>query len=322
MRNLPWYLLALFGLSAFAGVLCGAGCGTIRTGLAFRQLDYNLPTRYVTAGGIDLAYTEAGSGPPVVLVHGLGSNLQVWAPTVRALAPCYRVLALDLPGYGRSQKGNYDYSMAFFARAVDAFLERLGITQPVLIGHSMGGQIALTHALLFPRKARALVLAAPAGFETFEPGEAAWLAEVVSKDFIKKTPPEALWANVANNFAGDVPRAAEWIFRQRVEVIDGPDFDDYAYANARSVAAMLRGPVFARLGEIQVPVLVVFGTEDKLIPNQALHWGDTRRIAVEGSSRLPRGRLVLLPRVGHMLQLEAWRAFARAVLAFLEEVTR
>lgn len=295
-----------------------AGCAAPRTGLTFHEVDYGVPTKVVSVDGIDVAYTDTGrGGPAILLVHGLGSNLLVWRKTVDALARDHRVVAIDLPGYGRSSKKNYPYSMAFFADVVDRVIARLGLDRPVVIGHSMGGQIAMTHALRFPKRSRALVLAAPAGFETFEPGEGQWLVEVVSKEFIKATPPETLYANVANTFAGDVPDEALFLYAHRVQIIDGPEFDAYAYANARSVRAMVKGPVFERLPEIEVPVLVVFGAEDKLIPNQALHGGTTQEVAERATRRLPKARLVLLPGAGHLLQLERPTPWVGAVRHFL-----
>lgn len=311
-------VLALAGLAAAC-----VSCAAPRTGLTFHQLDYALPTKFVTVAGIDVAYTEAGAGEPTILfVHGLGSNLLVWQKTIDALSARHRVVAIDLPGYGRSAKRNYDYSMRFFAGVVDRVIDALALDRPVIVGHSMGGQIALTHALHHPGRARALVLAAPAGFETFGAGEGQWLMEAVSKDFIKATPPDAIYTNLASNFTGDVPKDALFMYQHRVQIVDGPEFDAYAYANARSVQAMLKGPVYDRLGEVRLPVLVVFGAEDRLIPNQVLHGGTTRRVAEQGTRRLKRARLVMLAKAGHMLQVERPEAFNRAVRTFLDEEVR
>jgi pimeloyl-ACP methyl ester carboxylesterase len=324
MHGRQWVFLLIAGALAFAITVASSGCAAapqVTIGKRFGELEYEmLPTRYLDVEGMKIAYAEAGRGPAVLLIHGLGSNMRVWRRTFDQLAAHHRVAAIDLPGYGRSSKGNYLYSMSLFARVVDRVIDRLGMKDPVLVGHSMGGQIAMTHALAFPQKARALVLAAPAGFETFEPGEGTWMTEVVNKEFLKATPPEALYMNLANNFAGDVPASAMFLYTDRVAIIDGPEFDDYCYANARSIRAMLKGPVYDRLPEIRVPVLVVFGSDDKLIPNQALHGGTTKEVAERGTKRLKHARLQILPNTGHLLQLEAPEAWNRALLDFLREV--
>ena len=88
---------------------------------------------------------------------------------------------------------------------------------------------------------------------------------------------------------------------------------------ARSVYAMVHEPVLDRLAQIRVPALVVFREDDGLIPNPLLHGGSTRQIAEAGTWRLPRGRLVMIPRAGHMVQFERPAEFDAAVLAFLQE---
>jgi pimeloyl-ACP methyl ester carboxylesterase len=286
---------------------------------SFKKLSYPMPVSHLRVGGIDVAICDVGVGErTLVLIHGLGSYMPVWQRNLDALSSAHRVVAIDLPGYGKSAKGNFDYSMAFYARVVDGVIDQLGLRRVVLVGHSMGGQIAMTHALRYPGKAEALVLVAPAGFEKFGPGEGSWLAEAVDKDFVARTAPEAVYANVRVNF-WQMPREARFMVDDRLRVIGGPDFDDYAYAVARSVYAMVHEPVLANLGQIGVPVLVVFGADDALIPNPVLHGGSTRAVAEGGTRRLPHGRLVLIGHAGHMVQFERPAEFDAAVLDFLKE---
>ncbi|MGZ3438493.1 MAG: alpha/beta fold hydrolase, partial [Polyangia bacterium] len=264
-------------------------------------------------------FSDVGVGEPaLVLIHGLGSYMPVWQRNIDELAKSHRVVALDLPGYGKSAKANFDYSMAFYARTVDGVINKLGLKRVVLVGHSMGGQIAMTHALRHPGRAEALVLVAPAGFEPFGRGEGSWLAEAVDKDHVAKTPAEAIYNNVAVNFYS-MPEEARFMVDDRLRVVGGPDFDAYAYAIARSVYAMVHEPVLERLGEIAVPALVVFGEDDGLIPNPILHGGTTRAVAEGGTRRLPHGRLVMIPRAGHMVQFERPVEFDKALLEFLKE---
>lgn len=284
-------------------------------GFSFRQLQYPLPTRYLDVDGVEIAYSETGQGEPaLVLVHGLGSYLPVWSRNIAALSRHHRVVAIDLPGYGRSSKANYRYSMRFFAQAVQAVLDRLRLQRVVLVGHSMGGQIAMTHALLHPGRAEALILVAPAGLEKFEPGEGSWLAEAVSKEFVQLTPLDGIYQNLAGNFLR-MPDAAQFMANDRVRIVGGPDFDAYAYAVSRSVNAMIREPVDVR--QIVTPTLIVFGEDDGLIPNPILHGGDTRALAEKAVSQFPCAQLVMIPRAGHMVQFEQPGLFDHAVLEFL-----
>jgi pimeloyl-ACP methyl ester carboxylesterase len=300
-------------------LLCG--CTTPQP-ISFKKLSYPMPVSHVVVDGIEIAFSDVGvsdgESATLVLIHGLGSYMPVWERNLDALSARHRVVAIDLPGYGKSSKANYDYSMAFYARVVEGVIETLHLAHVVLVGHSMGGQIALTHALRYPGKAERLVLVDPAGFERFGRGEGRWLAEAVDKEFVAKTPPEAVYANVAANFYS-MPKEARFMVDDRLRVVGGPDFDAYTYAVARSVYAMVHEPVIDRLSEIQVPVLVVFGEDDGLIPNPVLHGGTTRAVAEGGTRLLPRGRLVMIPRAGHMAQFERPVEFDAALLHFLEE---
>jgi pimeloyl-ACP methyl ester carboxylesterase len=288
---------------AFALAL--TGCATIETGKSFRELAYPFETSVVNVDGVEIAYTSAGSGPTTLLfIHGLGSYMPVWKQNLPALQGQFRVVAIDLPGYGRSAKANYHYSMDFFARAVEGVIRELQLHSVVLVGHSMGAQIAITHALKYPNRARALALLAPAGLEEFGRGEGRWLSRAVSPDFIKAATPKAIFVNLARNFYR-MPQDAHFMAEDRMAIVDGPDFDAYAYANSRSVAAMIDGPVHKRLGEVQVPVLVIYGEADGLIPNPALHGGETADVAQEGAAKFKNAQLVIIENAGHMVQFEA-----------------
>lgn len=294
------------------------------TGKAFAELAYPEPvarTETLTLGTVSVAYTDQGQGDSaLVLIHGLGSYMPAWKDNVAALAKHHRVIAIDLPGYGKSSKrSDHAYSMEFFAGVVQGVIEALELRRPVLVGHSMGGQIALTHALRYPGTARALVLASPAGLETFEDGEAQWLADAVTEDFTCKATPEAIYARHTQNFHR-MPKDAHFMVTDRVAVIGGPDFPQYCRAVSRSVRAMLDEPVYARLPEVNVPVLVVFGQYDQLIPNPFLHGGSTERLAKKTVPRIPRSELVMLRSAGHMAQMEQPEAWNAAVLEFLTRV--
>jgi pimeloyl-ACP methyl ester carboxylesterase len=172
----------------------------------------------------------------------------------------------------------------------------------------------MTHALLHPGRAEALILVAPAGLEKFEPGEGSWLAEAVSKEFVQLTPLDGIYQNLAGNFLR-MPDAAQFMANDRVAIVGGPDFDAYAYAVSRSVNAMIREPVDVR--QIVAPTLIVFGEDDGLIPNPILHGGDTRALAEKAVSQFPCAQLVMIPRAGHMVQFEQPGLFDHAVLEFL-----
>lgn len=306
----------LFALGLFTALTLGAGCRA-KPGVAFADLKYPMATRTVRVGSADIAVHEVGAGDrTVVLIHGLGSSMPAWSKNLDALARDHRVVVIDLPGYGKSTKANYDYSMGFFAKAVRGVVRELGLSRVVLAGHSMGGQIAMTYALEYPGTVEALVLTSPAGLEPFNDGEARWLATMTTPEFTCAADDEAVWTRHAQNFFKP-PRDADFMVADRVAVRGGPDFADYCVAVSRSVAGMLDGPVVDRLPEIDVPVLLIFGDADALIPNPFLHGGSTVRLAKKAVDKFPDAELVILERAGHMAQFEQAERWNREVTQFL-----
>lgn len=116
--------------------------------------------------GLDLHYTSAGHGPATLLIHGLGGFAESWRETVAALEPYTRVIAFDLPGFGQSGKPRRAYTLGFFARVVEGLLEGLEVERVRLVGHSLGGGVALAFALAHPERVERLALlgAAVPGF--------------------------------------------------------------------------------------------------------------------------------------------------------------
>jgi pimeloyl-ACP methyl ester carboxylesterase/predicted lipid carrier protein YhbT len=116
---------------------------------------------HVVANGIDTFYLDAGSGPPVIALHGLGATNASMLPTLWALAENHRVLAPDLPGFGDSGKPHASYDPAFYARWLASFMDAMSISEACIVGNSMGGRIAIEMGLSFPDRVSKLALLAP-----------------------------------------------------------------------------------------------------------------------------------------------------------------
>jgi pimeloyl-ACP methyl ester carboxylesterase len=197
----------------------------------------------------------------------------------------------------------------------------LGIEKPVLVGHSMGGQTALSYAIRYPEEPGALVLTSPAGFERFSWKEKAWFKRVFSSVLIKAAPEYGIWGSVRqSNFSRWRPEL-EWLVEERVRVVSSPDFDSYAYANVRTVDGLAHDD-FVRdsLGKIQAPAIIVFGEDDRLIPNPFLHGGRAREIMEYGHAGIRGSELVGLDRCGHSVQLDCPQEYNEAVSAFLKKL--
>ncbi len=282
------------------------------------ELEYPYSVKKVQLDSVHLlAYMEQGpaDAPVILFLHGLGSYAPAWKKQLAVLSLQYRCIAVDLPGYGKSAKGAYEGGMKYNAGLVLQFADKLGITEFTLAGHSMGGQIAITAALMAPQRIKKLILAAPAGFETFDAGEKAWFRDVVTARGTKITPAKAIIQNYHSNFY-QFPDDAEFMIRDRLAMRSAVDFDWYCYIIPKGVQGMVNEPVYNRLPELKMPVLVVFGANDQLIPNRFLNGGRTEEIA-KVSERIPNHQLVMIPGVGHFVQFEGSEAFNQAVSGFM-----
>jgi len=285
----------------------------------FDQIDYEFEIHKVDVRNISVGYLDEGEGDDVILmIHGLGSNAKGWLRNIPELSREHRVIAVDLPGYGVSDKGYYEYTLSFYAQVLSELLDELKIESAAWMGHSMGGQIAMVAALNHPDRVSRLILISPAGFEAFTDGEGDWMRRVVSPDLVRDTTIRGIAVNLKSNFY-NAPSEADFMITDRIQVRGAKDFDKYCYAVAENVEAMLDEPVLERLGEITQPTLVLFGQNDNLIPNRYLHGGPTSKVATAGTDQIPGARLVLVPRCGHFVQFEKPDETNSEVLKFCNE---
>ncbi|MDY7226366.1 alpha/beta fold hydrolase [Hyalangium rubrum] len=280
---------------------------------------------YQVATVPEVAYVELNpeGKQTLVFIHGLGSYLKFWRYQLDAFAAQgYRVVAVDLPGYGKSDKlATFPYSMEAMADAVRELVTLLGVEKPVLVGHSMGGMTALSYAIRYPEEPGALVLTAPAGFEKFSWKEKAWLTRAFSTTLVKSAPEYGIWGSVAqSNFSRWRPEL-EWLVEERVRVVGSQDFDSYAYANVRTVKGLAHNDfVRENLGRIQAPTIIVFGEDDRLIPNPFMHGGRAREVMEYGHAGIRGSELVGFERCGHSVQLDCPEEYNAAVSTFLRKL--
>ncbi len=305
-------LLPLFLLSGCSGFLY-----TNFPPLEFQDIDYGFPTKTVLSNP-SISFIDIGSGDKtILLVHGLAGNAGFWRYVIPELSKNYRVIAVDLPGYGKSQKGAYPYNMTFYADRVKRLADELKLDKFVLVGHSMGGQIGITFSLKYPERLEKLILASPAGVEEFEQGEGDWLRSVITKSGVKKTTEEGIRKNLAMNFYS-WNNKWEWMVEERVGMIKAKDFDEFAYTVVRCVNGMLDEPTFDKIKNISVPTLIVYGKYDGLIPNPYLNPGFTTDVFQWGAKQIPNCKLYEIDNCGHMLQIENPEEFSNAVLDFIK----
>jgi pimeloyl-ACP methyl ester carboxylesterase len=263
--------------------------------------------REIVVDGVRLHYVEAGQGPTLVLLHGLSATHANWELTIPAFAHRWRVVAPDLPGHGQSGKPDAPYTTDFYAGVIRSFGRALGIGEAVVIGNSLGGQIAIELALSYPTWTRALVLAAPAGGFGRSVRALRWAIGAAARPPVLRV---ALpWALDRCVYDSTLAPCAE---RRRIlaERLAHEDYPSFARAVTRSLVGSIatgRQP----LDRLSQPTLVVWGREDRLV-------------AFSGSRQLlrvvPHARLAVLDRCGHLPMLEQPKQFNRAIADFLRAV--
>ncbi|MCR4416270.1 MAG: alpha/beta hydrolase [Ignavibacteria bacterium] len=315
MKKMIFHSLAILMILIFSA--CSSGfLYTNLPPLEFSEINYGFDVKYSHTSP-KLAYIDEGKGEVILLVHGLASNLGFWRYNAPELAKHFRVIAVDLPGYGKSDKGNYSYKMKFFANTLKQLLDELQIEKVNFIGHSMGGQIGIWFSILYPERVNKLVLASPAGIEKFNRGEGEWLKSVVTIRSVKSTNEEGVRRNLSNNFY-NWRSELEWMVEERVRMAKAKDFDLFAQAVTRSVAGMIDEPTYDKLALIKSPTLIIYGENDGLIPNPYLHPGFPADVFKIGHQKIRNSILHEIKKCGHMIMMEKPDEFNKAVINFLK----
>jgi pimeloyl-ACP methyl ester carboxylesterase len=266
--------------------------------------------------GHEFSYLDSGSGPAVMFIHGLTGSSRNWAHLVDKLNTDHRVLAPDLHGHGASAKPMGDYSLSAHAATLRDLLDRLGIETVTLVGHSLGGGIAMQFCYLFPQRVERLVLVSSGGF-----------GRSVSPLLRSATLPGAQLV---------LPLVASSWVRGRVEAV-GRGFSKLGWQPSRDVTEAWRG--FTSLADAdarraflattrsvidpggqtvtacdhlpmvaEIPTLVVWGTRDRMIPT----WHATM-----AQKAIPGSRVELFEGAGHYPQLDQPERFAEVLSEFM-----
>lgn len=259
-------------------------------------------TGTVSSGGEDVYYECAGEGPAVVLCHGLGGNHAVWYKQVPVFAESYRVITWDQRGFGRSTNRNGEAGPKAAAADLNALLDHLSIGDAHLVGQSMGGWAVLGFALRAPERVRSLVVTdSTAGVMNERIGE------IISRDTRANLPEPVLGRHPAIGERFSVDSPVETFLYQSIG-----SFRDPSVTDADMVVRLYTTRYAVEEVEaVRVPVLLVVGDSDDLIPPQAVY---------ETAKVIPGARVVEIEGAGHSPYFERPDAWNEAVLSFLSEV--
>lgn len=297
---------------------------------------YPLPVRFFELESqrqrVRMAYVDSApasaNGKVVVLFHGKNFSAAYWTTTIRALNQAgYRVIAPDQVGFGKSSKPEaYQYSFAGLSTNTRELLESLGVERSAIVGHSMGGMLATRYALTFPEAVERLVLVNPIGLEDY-----AALVPYRPVDFwyrreLENTPDKIREYQKNSYFAGVWKPEYEPLIELSAGFTRHPDYPRVAWASALTYDMILTQPIAGALPSLKVPTLLIIGLRDRTAlgkdlvpPEQREQLGRYEELAPRAASAIPGAKLVGLPGVGHLPQVEAFEAYRDALLDFLRD---
>lgn len=270
-------------------------------------------THFLELEGGKLAYHTSGSGSPVVMLHGLGASSIVWAPVVEAVTRSHTACLVDLPGHGDSDEFQDGHMLPFAVSALERLVDEARCEHATVVGHSLGGLLALAFTLEHPEKVNRLVLVNAAGLSR-KPFWGLRLASlpifghiytllrfILVRLFVDRVVSPSLdigtWFLEQLRLAQTVQVSGAFIRRVLSSSLDLYGIKDDLY-------------LFPRLEEVHVPTLVIWGDRDPVLPV---------RTAQRILQRFPEIDVRVFDGVGHMPQLEAPDRFKEALTAFFEE---
>jgi pimeloyl-ACP methyl ester carboxylesterase len=268
------------------------------------------PSRFVEAAGVRLHIRDTGprDGAAVLLIHGFGSSLHTWDAWVPLLDDRFRVVSLDLPGFGLTGPDpTGDYSDERSVAVLAALMDRLGLGEAAVVGSSMGGRIAWRFAAAEPARVTKLVLMAPDGFASpgrgygDAPEQLPWMMRLLPYS----APKPLLRMTMRNAYAVRGALTDAVVDRYHAMLL-APGVRRAILSRVLQTRLVPPEPILAT---IRVPVLLLWGELDGAVP--ASH-------ATDYESALPDARTVILPGIGHVPMEEAPEASAQVLRRFLD----
>jgi pimeloyl-ACP methyl ester carboxylesterase len=280
-------------------------------------------SRFVEVNGVTVHYKEMGQGEPVfILLHGFGASEYSWREVMEPLSSSGRVIAYDRPAFGlteRPMEGNWTgtnpYSVQGNVELLDGLMDELGVDKAILVGNSAGGEVAAAYAIEHPERVQGLVLVDPAVGNGSRGPIPQWAVSLMASPQIRHIAP-LLVRTIAGDMGNDTIRMA-WHDPSRIdpEVYEGyrkplraNNWDKSLYE-----FTIAGNPVnySGRLANLTMPVLVVTGDDDRIVPPEQ---------SIQLSREIPGAELAVLKDCGHVPQEECPDQFMTSIQAFLEDV--
>jgi len=258
----------------------------------------NLRSTKTRVGDLDINYYTGGQGDPLVVIHGGASGSEAWMENVSELTKDFTLFLPDLPGFGHSQPPVGDYYIPELVEFVDKFAHNLRLESFHLIGHSLGGGVALNYVLRFPQKVRKLVLVSSMCLGR----EIAWWIRLLSRPaFIRSI----------GTMAVSVFKGVKWIAEKlfsRLKLAFPFSGASISIGSSMTTIKEQTTVLVDRLSEIVVPTLIVWGAKDPIVP---------ARQAYAAAQLIPSCQVRVFEGCGHSVYREKIQEFSQLLTGFL-----
>lgn len=273
----------------------------------------SMPSKNVKISGVNLHFVETGKGPAILFLHGLGGSWRDWSANLPAFASNYRVMAMDFPGFGQSDKPEVRYSIEWLTDVVESFLREQEINQVNLVGHSMGGVVALNVASQPESRVKNLVIIDAVGIGN----KSEFLAYAMSKKIMG---PDTEWEPVENflqsqfrAMADDLiekqkPQTARELFESLRIPITGQPLVPMT-PEVQMTASIFDFDIRPKLASIQQPTLILWGAKDPVASPQDASFLHTK---------IHSSILIFFPNSAHSPMMENPSLFNQELRKFLQ----
>ena len=266
---------------------------------------------------------EKANGKTIILFHGKNFSGYYWKDLLPLLSKKgYRVIVPDLPGWGRSGKPDLQYSFHMLSAVNKSLLDSLHIHHIIVLGHSMGGMLAIRFTLMYPSIVEKLALEDPIGLEdyrTFVPYQS--LNQLYEKE--KSATYESYKKYQQSYYPVWKPEYEQYVTAQ-AEVLTDPSFDEIAKINAVTYQMIYEQPVMYELKRIAVPVLLIVGKADRTIvgkqyltDEQKSQYGQYPQLGQRAAAQIKSVKLIELEGMGHIAHVQDLDKFAAVLFTFL-----
>jgi len=320
-----WKIIGVIGLVVAILLLIGPLVYPIPplTGTLPEQSLADADSRFAEIDNLTIHYKETGQGEPVfILLHGFGASEFSWREVAEPLSREGRVIVYDRPAFGLTERpmpgewtGTNPYSVQGNIDHLQGLMDELGVEKAILVGNSAGGDIAAAYAIEHPERVEGLVLVDPSIGSRKGSPIPSWILPIMKTPQMRRIGP-LLIRSIAGDFGNETIRMA-W---HDPSLIDQPVYEGYRkplmadnWDKALYEFSIADNPVRydERLGELGMPVLVITGADDRIVPTES---------SIQLAKEIPGAQLAVLDNCGHVPQEECPDQFMNAIQGFIEEV--